>query len=93
MLYGKRGGGTMPNIKSQKKRVITSAKANAANKAIKSSLRTNIKKAEASIAAGSDDTKAVVSNAESAIDKAASKGIIHKNTANRKKAAIAKKAN
>ncbi len=83
----------MPNIKSQKKRVITSEKANAHNKALKSNLKTTIKKAEASIAAGSDDTKAVVNGASSAIDKAASKGIIHKNTANRRKAAIAKKAN
>ncbi|MDO4567029.1 MAG: 30S ribosomal protein S20 [Oscillospiraceae bacterium] len=83
----------MPNIKSQKKRVITNEKATARNKAVKSSLKTALKKAQADIASGESDSKAVVSAASSAIDKAVKKGVIHKNTAARKKAAIARSAN
>ncbi|MEA5051058.1 MAG: 30S ribosomal protein S20 [Oscillospiraceae bacterium] len=82
----------MPNIKSQKKRVITNAKSNDRNKAIKTNLKTVVKKAEASLAAGTQDAQTVVNNAQSAIDKAVAKGAINKNTASRKKASIAKKA-
>ncbi len=82
----------MPNIKSQKKRVITNAKETARNKAVKSNLKTVLKKAEAAIAAG-EDKAAVVSSASSTIDKALKKGVLHKNAANRKKAQIAKAAN
>lgn len=81
----------MPNIKSQKKRVITSEKQNARNKAVKSDLRTTLKKAEAAIASGEKDTGAIVSDAYSTIDVAARKGVIHKNTANRKKASLGRK--
>lgn len=83
----------MPNIKSQKKRVLTAAKENARNKAVKSDLKTTLKKAEAAIISGADDKDAVVNTAYSAIDVAARKGVIHKNTASRKKASIAQKAN
>ena len=83
----------MPNIKSQKKRVITSQKQKVRNKAVKSGLRTSIKKAEAALASGADDTNTVIGDVYSSIDTAARKGVIHKNTANRKKAALAKKAN
>ena len=82
----------MPNIKSQKKRVITNAKATLRNKSIKSNLKTNIKKAESSLADGSSDKSAVVSGSYSVIDQAAKKGVLHKNTAARKKSAIARKA-
>ena len=82
----------MPNIKSQKKRVITNAKDTARNKAVKSNLKTVLKKAEAAIAAGVDKA-AVVNSASSSIDQALKKGVLHKNAANRKKAQIAKAAN
>lgn len=81
----------MPNIKSQKKRVITAAKENAANKSVRSSLKTELKKVNAAIADGSAD-KAAISSATSAIDVAARKGAISKNAANRKKAQLAYKA-
>lgn len=81
----------MPNIKSQKKRVITAAKENAANKSVRSSLKTELKKVNAEIEAGSAD-KDVLARAASAIDVAARKGAISKNAANRKKAHIASKA-
>ncbi|MEG0751888.1 MAG: 30S ribosomal protein S20 [Oscillospiraceae bacterium] len=83
----------MPNIQSQKKRVITNAKSAARNKAVKTNLRTALKKAEAAIASGTEDSAVVVSNASSVIDKAAKHGVLHKNTAARKKSAIARKAN
>lgn len=82
----------MPNIKSQKKRVITNAKATARNKSIKSNLKTTIKKAESALADGSSNKAEVVNNAYSTIDKAAKSGVLHKKTAARKKASIAKKA-
>ena len=83
----------MPNIKSQKKRVITNEKATLRNKAAKSSLKTALKKAQAAIASGSEDNAQVVKDATSVIDKAVKQGLIHKNNAARKKAAIARSAN
>ena len=81
----------MPNIKSQIKRVKTNEKSNAKNRAVKTGLKTVIKKTDAAIAAGTEADKAV-STAFSAIDKAAKTSALHKNTANRRKAAVAKKA-
>lgn len=75
----------MPNIKSAKKRVVVSQKQNAKNTIIKSIMKTNIKKFQA---AEGDGAKAAFLNAVSAVDKAASKGVIHKNAANRKKAQL-----
>ena len=82
----------MPNIKSQKKRVLTNAKSNLRNKSAKSNLRTSIKTANTDLADDSKDNDKVVADAYSVIDKAAKKGVIHKKTAARKKAAIAKKS-
>jgi len=82
----------LANIKSQKKRVITNAKATMRNKSTKSNLRSSIKKANRDIANESIDNSQVVADAYSVIDKAAKKGVIHKKTAARKKSAIAKKS-
>lgn len=83
----------MPNIKSQKDRVVQSAKENMRNKAIKSNLKTVVKKANAAIAAGTAEKESAVVAVVSAIDKAASKGVLHKNTAARKISRMAKRAN
>ena len=83
----------MPNIKSQKDRVVQAKKENLHNKAIKSNLKTVVKKADAAISAGAADKEAAVVAAVSAIDKAASKGVLHKNTAARKISRMAKRAN
>ncbi len=83
----------MPNIKSQKDRVIQSKKETARNKAIKSNLKTVVKKAEAAISHGTEEKSAAVTSAIKTIDKAASKGVLHKNTASRKVARLAKAAN
>ena len=82
----------MANIKSQIKRIGTNAKANERNKAVKSELKTAIRAAREALAAG-DKTKAAeaVSNASKKLDKAVSKGVIHKNQAANRKSAIAKK--
>ena len=83
----------MPNIKSQKDRVVQSKKEALHNKAIKSNLKTVVKKADAAIAANAADKEAVVVAAISAIDKVKSKGVLHKNTASRKISSMAKRAN
>jgi small subunit ribosomal protein S20 len=82
----------MPNIKSAIKRVKVAEKANVANSQAKSAMRTQVKKAEQAIAAGAENTQELVVAASKALDKAASKGLIHKNAAARKKSRLAKKA-
>ena len=75
----------MANIKSAKKRFEVIDKKTLRNKMIKSKVKTVIKKVEAAIAAG--DKEAAQANllvAISEIDKAASKGVYHKNNASRK---------
>jgi small subunit ribosomal protein S20 len=81
----------MPNIKSQKDRVAQAVKEADRNKAVKSSLKTVIKKADAAIDAKAADKDATVLAAVSAIDKARAKGIIKKTTASRKISRIAKR--
>ncbi len=83
----------MPNIKSQKDRVVQAKKEALHNKAIKSNLKTVVKKANAAIAANAADKDAVVKVAVSTIAKAQSKGVVHKNTAARKISRMAKRAN
>jgi small subunit ribosomal protein S20 len=83
----------MANIKSQIKRIGTNAKAAERNKAVKSELKTVIRAAREAVAAG-DATKAAaaVALAGKKLDKAVSKGVIHKNQAANRKSAIATKA-
>ena len=83
----------MPNIKSQKDRVVQAKKEALHNKAIKSNLKTVVKKADAAIAASAAEKDAVVKVAVSTIAKAQSKGVLHKNTAARKISRMAKRAN
>lgn len=73
----------MPNIKSAKKRVRVTARRTLRNKMIKSNLKTLLRKA---FAEGSDKNTKLL--AISAIDKAVSKGILHKNNAARKKSRL-----
>jgi small subunit ribosomal protein S20 len=79
------------NIKSQIKRNKTNAKANERNKAVKSGLRTEIRRTREAIAAG-DKTAAelALTKATKKLDKAVSKGVIHQNQAANRKSAIAK---
>mgnify|MGYP000712254106 FL=1 len=82
----------MANIKSQIKRIGTNAKAAERNKAVKSELKTAIRAAREAVAAG-DKAKAAeaVKTATKKLDKAVSKGVIHKNQAANRKSALAKK--
>ena len=81
----------MANIKSAKKRVITSQVRAERNKAVKSRVKTYIKKVEAAVAAGDKAAaQAALLAATSEIDKATSKGVYHKNTASRKVSRLAK---
>ncbi|MGN5378637.1 30S ribosomal protein S20 [Streptomyces sp. MUSC 14] len=82
----------MANIKSQIKRIKTNEKARLRNKAVKSSLKTAIRKAREAVLAG-DVEKATVAAREASrkLDKAVSKGVIHKNQAANKKSALASK--
>ena len=84
----------MPNIKSAKKRVVVNSTKNLQNRMIKSSLRTAIKKFNlASAQNDNEKASAEMGAAIKAIDKAAAKGVIHKNNAAHKKSAIALKYN
>ncbi len=78
----------MANIKSQKKRNITNAKAAERNKAVRSELKSRVKSAVNDI-----DDDEVVRAAIKKIDMAAQKGVIHKNAAARKKSRLMKKVN
>ena len=82
----------MANIKSQIKRIKTNEKARLRNKAVKSSLKTAIRKAREAAAAGDVETAtAAAREASRKLDKAVSKGVIHKNQAANKKSALASK--
>ena len=76
----------MANIKSQKKRNLTNAKAAERNKAVRAEVRTRVKSALAEGDVTSDATRAAIAR----IDRAAAKGIMHKNTAARKKSRLMK---
>ena len=84
----------MANIKSAKKRVLVNQKKAERNKSIKSGVKTSIRKVEAAVAAKDKEAAvAALQNAISTIDKAASKGVYHKNTAARKVSRLSKAVN
>ncbi len=83
----------MPNIKSAKKRVLVAEKKAANNASAMSALRTSIKKAKISIASNDANMDKTVKAASVNLDKAAQKGLIHKNQAARKKSRLAKASN
>ena len=82
----------MANIQSQKKRIRTNEKARLRNKDAKSSLKTAIRKfREAADAGDATADAALAREANRALDKAASKGVIHQNQAASRKSAISKR--
>ena len=81
----------MANIKSQKKRILTNAKAAERNRAVRSELKTRVKKAESTV--GTDENEAAVRAAVKRLDSAVSKGVIHKNAAARRKSRLMKRIN
>jgi small subunit ribosomal protein S20 len=79
------------NIKSQKKRILTNAKATARNRATKSEVRTRLKTANETI--GTEDNAEALRLAVKRLDMAAAKRVIHPNQAARKKSRLMKKIN
>ena len=84
----------MANIKSAKKRILVNKTKADRNKSIKSAVKTSIKKVEAAVTAKDKEAaSAALQNAISTIDKAASKGVYHKNNAARKVSRLSKAVN
>ncbi len=84
----------MANIKSAKKRVLVTATKTERNKAIRSRVKTYIRKVDAAVAEGNKDAAvAALNEAIAEINKAASKGVYHKNTAARKVSRLTKAVN
>jgi small subunit ribosomal protein S20 len=82
------------NIKSQIKRIRTNEKARLRNKAVKSELKTYVRRVREAVAAGDKDAANTALQAASRkLDKAVSKGVIHANQAANRKSAIAKAVN
>jgi small subunit ribosomal protein S20 len=81
------------NIKSQIKRIRTNEQARLRNKSVKSSLKTSVRRfREAADAGDAATATAALRDASRALDKAASKGVIHANQAANRKSAMAKRA-
>ena len=84
----------MANIKSAQKRILVTERNNERNVAFKSSIKTAVKKVLESFKDGQvDDAKENLKQAYKLYDKAVGKGILHKNTAARKKSRLTKKIN
>ena len=84
----------MPNIKSAKKRVLVNGAKAAQNKAVKSAIKTDLKKFEAAVAEGNrSEAEGAYKVAVKAVDKAVGHGLLHKNNAARKKSSMTVKLN
>ncbi len=81
----------MPTHKSAEKRIRITAKKNLQNRMVKSALKSDIKRFTAAVDAKADNAETLFNETVRSIDQAASKGVIHKNAANRKKAQMARK--
>ncbi len=81
----------MANIKSQKKRNLQNEKRRVRNKGVRSEMKTRVKQVEQAATKGEGDLETLHRHAVSKLDKAATKGIIHKNAANRRKSRLAKR--
>jgi len=94
-MFSKRKSLTnVANIKSQIKRIKTNEKARARNKAVKSELKTYVRKTREAVAAGDKEAAtAALHVASRKLDKAVSKGVIHKNQAANRKSKLAHSVN
>ena len=82
----------MANIKSQKTRIITNERRRVRNQGVRTALRTYVKRFRTAVDSGNlDEAREALSIASRALDKAASKGIIHKNNAANRKSELAKR--
>lgn len=84
----------MPNIKSAEKRVRITARRTLRNASLKSALRTTVRKFDAAVTHSDlDQARLALKIATRALDKAATKGVIHRNTASRKKSRLTRHLN
>lgn len=83
----------MANLRSALRDIKKSRKRAERNKSVRSAIKTYVKKTRTAIAAGSDETMELFAASASIVDKAAKRGIIHKNAADRRKSRLAKKLN
>ncbi|TFD92347.1 MULTISPECIES: 30S ribosomal protein S20 [Jeotgalibacillus] len=83
----------MPNIKSAIKRTKTNAVRNEANVQQKSAMRTAVKRFETAVQNNAENKNELLSTAVKQLDKAAQKGLIHKNNAARQKSRLMRKLN
>jgi small subunit ribosomal protein S20 len=81
----------LANTSSALKRMRQSERRRLRNRAVRSKVRTAVKTARTALAAGGADVRTVVSEAIRALDKAVTKGVVHRNTAARKKSALARR--
>ena len=81
----------MANIKSQKKRILTNEKARLRNKAVKSELKTYVRRLDSAVASGDKSAaETALRDVSRKYDKAVSKGVIHQNQAANRKSGLAK---
>jgi small subunit ribosomal protein S20 len=84
----------MANIKSQKKRIITNERRRVRNKGVRTALRTYIKRFRQSVDSGNlDEATEALKVASRALDRAASKGVIHRNNAANRKSELTRRLN
>ncbi len=83
----------MPNTRSAIKMARVAERRRLRNKAVRSSVRTFVRKAERAVGASAGEAVEAVKEAISALDKAATKGVIHRNNASRRKSRLMKKLN
>ncbi|HZK06115.1 MAG TPA: 30S ribosomal protein S20 [Actinomycetaceae bacterium] len=84
----------MANIKSQIKRIRTNEKARQRNQSVKSELKTYVRRVRVAVEAGDQDAaESALKDASRKLDKAVSKGVIHKNQAANRKRKLAKTVN
>ncbi len=83
----------MANNKSALKRIKTSAVRTARNRRIKSTVKTAVKNFQESVTKGPEESREALLKAQKTLDKAVSKGVLHKNNAARKKSRLAKRLN
>ncbi len=81
----------MANTKSAKKRMRQNEKRRTRNRMVRSKVRTAVKTARTAVASGGAEARAMVLEAIRALDKAVTRGVIHRNTAARKKSALARR--
>ena len=83
----------MANLRSAIRHIKKSRKRAERNQSVRSAIKTFVKKTRTAIAEGDEQAMAVYSATSSLLDKAAKRGIIHKNAANRRKSRLAKRLN